>query len=110
MNINEFKEKINAAGYSYANIDLDNSGRWTFWKRSDSSIYCNCNGKSVSFEITYFDNSFYDGINLCNIGIIAETNNSNWIDFKFYSIDLQELLDKLPEFEYKLHRAWESVN
>ena len=106
MNINEFEEKINAAGYSYANIDLDNSGRWTFSKRSDSSIYCNCNGKSVSFEITYFDNS----INLCNIAIIAETNNSNWIDFNFYSINPQELLDKLPEFEYKLQRAWESVN
>ncbi len=113
MNINEFKEKINDAGYSYANIDLDNSGRYryTFWKRSNSGVYCNCNDKPVSFEITYFDNRFlFEYRSLCNIGIIAETNSGNWIDFKFYSIDEQDLLDKLPEFEYKLQRAWESVN
>jgi hypothetical protein len=113
MNVEEFEQAIVGVGYVRANIDQDGYGssKYTYFKRSNSGVYCNCDGKPVWLEITYFDNSFLvEYKDLCNIRIIAEAHNSNWIDFKFYSIDAQDLLDKLPEFEYKLQRAWESVN
>ena len=108
MNIGEIKLIIEQRGYRYANIDYYNSGKWSYLKRCNSAVYCNCNDKPVNFEINFYE---LNGVfNKCDIRIVAETNCGDWVDFAFYSIDIETLFDDLTDFEYRLQRAWESVN
>lgn len=109
MNIEEFEAAVEQRGYRYYEDDF--TGRYSYFKRSNSPVYCNCNEKPVKFEIRYYpkigNNIKYEQ---CEIRIIAETNVGDWVDLAFYSINVQDLLDDLTDFEYRLQRAWESVN
>jgi hypothetical protein len=45
-----------------------------------------------------------------NIGLSAESPSEDWIDFKFYSLLLDELESKLMPLSDKLIKAWKIVN
>lgn len=107
MTNDELKYELEQRGYK---LDPDESHVYSMFKRSNSTVYCACNEKPPQLRIDFYSKICDIDYTACDISICAENNKSEWIDFKFYGISRSELLKRLPEFEYKLQRAWESIN
>jgi len=67
---------------------------------------CHCNDKPPSATIYFYELLGQINYQSCEVGICAEDPNGNWINFKFYSIPVNRVIEKLPEFIKKLKKAW----
>jgi hypothetical protein len=45
----------------------------------------------------------------CKVDIVGQTSSDVWFDLNAYSIDADEIFEKLPSIEAALIRAWEAL-
>ena len=81
------------------------------FKRLDTKIKYATNKKPPQIGIYFHELNFGSVEHKSfEIGIRAEEKSTKeWIDFCFYSIDLEKH-EKIPDFERKLTAAWEAIN
>jgi hypothetical protein len=74
----------------------------------EPSCFLNQKGLQITVSICILD--FPDNTYCAwTIGIKAMTVTENWVDFKFYGLDLGELESKLEPLSQSLILAWQSV-
>ena len=102
MNVNDFIKELEKAGYIKDKNNLN-----TYFKRMDDHVYrCRTNKKPPVFVVEFYS---YNEYHAWDIGIRAEANINEWIDFNFYGLKL-ERIHILDILEAKLQQAWVTVN
>ena len=103
MNLDNFVEEIREAGY-----EADRNDTRTYYKRMDGHLPdCQTNDKPPAFIIDFY--SYGGEYYAWDIGIKAESNINEWINFNFYGLKL-ERVHILDILEAKLQQAWVTVN
>jgi hypothetical protein len=68
---------------------------------------CNDNGIQLYIELSYLKDLEYLA---WTIELTAESLSEDWVEFKFYSLSIDELEPKLIPLSDKLIKAWKSIN
>lgn len=81
-----------------------------FYRRFDVEPSCFLNQKGLQINVSICVLDMLDNISYAwTIGIKAMTASEDWVDFKFYGLDLNELESKLESRSQFLILAWQSV-
>jgi hypothetical protein len=101
MTFDDYNSYITKHGYK---VSVETEYYSSYIKESLSKIYCSLNNKPPKIELMFY--------NLCNfeIKLTAETKNGNVIKMSFNSLNFKDIENKLGEYEFRLVKAWESVN
>lgn len=80
-------------------------------KYSTSAIYCKYSNKPPKFTImdSRGTNDKFP-VEFVDISIAGQTISGDWVDIGYFTIKVTDLLNKISDYEFRLVKAWESIN
>lgn len=108
--INTATKYLESQGWKQYKDNFDRSENINFCRQFavEPSYFLNQKGLQITVSICVLD--FPDNAYCAwTIGIRAMTVAEDWVDFKFYGLDLDELESKLESLSQSLILAWQSV-
>ena len=111
MRHNDLKEALQSAGWRIAKNpvrDAINEADWYAWlpgRNSDRKCLCNDKPPSITVNPYQFDMRGHVYAS-AEIRLIGEMPNGRWVDFKVYSILMDEVMCSLPGALEELEAAW----
>ena len=111
MRHNDLKEALQSAGWRIAENpvrDAINEADWYAWlpgRNSDRKCLCNDKPPAVTVNPYQFDMRGHVYAS-AEIRLTGEMPNGRWVDFKVYSIPMDEVMCSLPGALKVLEAAW----
>ena len=119
MRHNDLKEALQSAGWRIAENpvrDAINEADWSAWlpgRNSDRKCLCNDKPPAVTVNPYQFDMRGHVYAS-AEIRLTGEMPNGRWVDFKVYSIPMDEVMCSIPgalnELEAAWAAAWDTAN
>ena len=111
MRHNDLKEALQSAGWRIAENpvrDAINEADWYAWRPGRTSAReCCCNDKPPSVTVNPFQFDIRGHVSAsAEIRLTGEIPNGRWVDFKVYSIPMDEVMCSLPGALNELEAAW----
>ena len=111
MRHNDLKEALQSAGWRIAKNpvrDAINEADWYAWlpgRKSDRKCLCNDKPPAVTVNPSQFNMRGHVYAS-AEIRLTGEMPNGRWVDFKVYSIPMDEVMCSLPGALKELEAAW----
>lgn len=113
MTIPELKEWLVKQGWEVTSNSLPLGGQmdWYAYKVFKGFKFCIGNDKPPSVIVVASYIKFSDGREhiSCDVQVVGETRKDQWVDFRFYSIDLAQFVKHHRSMVAKLKLAWNAV-
>lgn len=112
-----FNFLVEEKGYVQYPYELNNSDLKTGFEKRFASRYsidtfqsCECNEWDLAWHVEPYLASFFPDSVLCSatIKIFGETSGK-WVEFQFYGLSPEELMNDIDMLEEKLFNAWRAL-
>lgn len=103
------KKFLQVEGWRFANPV--NFASWSAYKRVTGWPRCRCNKKSPPVILTYDEISTEaKKYEVCKVEVIGECRGKKWVNVKFYSLGIKEVMTGLDDIVELLGRAWKELS
>ena len=111
MHHEDLRTALKAAGWRIAKNHLNdgtNEADWYAWKPDRTSAReCICNDKPPSVTVNPYQFDMHGHTHSsAELRMVGEMPNGRWVDFKVYSIPMDEVMCSLPGALNELEAAW----
>lgn len=101
---------LTQGGYKQDTTSLGPGTGASLYKRVDAKVMCKTNDYvSVYVELYHLELPGFSQRGAV-VGLRHETQNGDWVRLEIYSVQLDELCEKLDVLERRVVRAWEAIN
>lgn len=106
----ELRAELTALDWRIEGKSKDTGVGWYAWKRLEGAADCVCNDKPPSLIITPYEVAVHGKTwRSAEFEVTGEVANGRWLKLKAYSVQIDEVIDAIPECSLLLRSAWNAV-